>query len=576
MVSLHALYIGGAVKHPESFGDGRYAVIQLLGEGGMAFVYLAVDTRLGRAVAIKVPRPNLVDKANIIRRFAQETVTTARSTHPHVVTLYDAGAERFPDGTRTPYLVMELVAGVSVEDIFLHGKEKAFGPLPPRLASAVILGVLSALDDLHAGGLIHRDIKPSNIMVGWNPKLVKLMDFGIARMVQDAHDSDDRATKTAMVMFSPGYSAPEQQVSVKNATVRSDLYAVGATLYALLTGVQPEDLHNQNLDDPEFLAVPACLRAVVFGTTRYRPSERAYGSAREMADAVTNAVAREMEEREETFRSWLAARREVSEVEASLRRAFGYGYTIVPEAVEDVAAGFTRWFEESADAPSVVPPAGAAVAEVPAPALVPATDTFVEDPARENGRVSVRRRAWPWIAGGSVLALAAAGLIVLGARPDPSEVGAVQDGSVLSEPEASEPVVGETDVSVPPLAAPPVDPRVSSDSAPRTAPRMPKAALSVEEPVAVPVETVPELIVTVTEPAFTGGTVRLSGGAVSLSLIASDGTVYPSGRVPSGTYRLQAVFAEKGTAPNAGTVTVGANQTVMVVCQEMFKLCNAE
>ncbi len=538
------------MKHPESFRDGQFRVVCLLGEGGMALVYFAVEEPLSRAVAIKVPRPNLVGKEKVIGRFAQETVTMARAAHPNVVTLHAAGAERLPDGTITPYLVMELFRGVSVEDMVIARKKGALGKLPPGLAARIVLDVLSAVATLHADGLIHRDIKPANVMVGWkwdavNRKpIVKLMDFGIARIVQDAFDDADRATKTQVAMFSLGYSAPEQQVSAKGADARADLYAVGAMLYAMLTGVEPSDLHNQSLTDEEFLLVPEALRAVVFGATRYKPADRAYKSAVEMADAILSVADPTSREGEEAFCLWLAEREKVSPVEAALLRAFGHGYTIVPEAAESVTAGYTRWYTEL---------------EAPKPVAEP-------DPVPP-----ARRKPWGWIAGGSVAALASVLLAVSVFRPAPPEE--------VAAPAETKPS-GAVTVSVAPTPEPAVPDPVPAPEAKAEVPQSTRdkrpAKVADAAPKPVPAPVVQDPVVPPPEPVLPRGTVRLGGGATSLSLVASDGTVHPAGRVPPGTYRLQAVFPEKGIAPNAGTLTVGDGQTVTVVCQEMFKLCGAQ
>lgn len=571
------------MSQPASFANGRFEVVRPLGEGGMALVYLAVDRRLRRAVAIKVPRPALLLNEKVIERFAQETVTMARATHPHVVTLYEAGAERLNDGTPTPYLVMELVGGVTAEDLYRAGGTRPFGKLPPRVAARVMSDVLSAVAELHAGGLIHRDIKPSNIMVGWNPRVVKLMDFGIARLVQDAFDNADRQTKTAMSMFSLGFSAPEQLVSAKGADARSDLYAVGATLYALVTGREPEDLHNQSLEDEEFLCVPECLRVVIHGATRYRPSERAFANAEAMAAALDRAVASEPDDGEEALRRWLAECREESPAEAALRAYFGgRRYTLVPEMTEGVAAGFTQWFEGLGDPPSSSPGAASTTASPAEPATRKPAWRLAAIPVLAAAAIAAVAFVRPWsapaerpddlgatsveaVGGPAPERVSEAGPPIQPARsPDPapqpsaSELGGPSPDSVV--PSSARDLGKKPVKSVTPV-------RTDPDPVPE-----PRDAGKDPVPEPEPPKSVPE---SVPEPEPPRGSVLLAGGADSIVLVGPDGS-HPPGRVPPGTYRIQAEFPTKGTAPNAGTVTVAANQTVRVSCSEAFKLCNSQ
>lgn len=540
------------MQHPESFENGRYAVIQLLGEGGMARVYLAADTRLRRVVAIKVPKPNLLLFENVIRRFAQEVVSMARATHPFVVTLYEAGAERLANGVRTPYLVMELVRGVNAEEIYLHGSKDRFGTLSPRLAARIILQVLSALEELHACGLIHRDIKPSNIMLGWNPNVVKLMDFGIARVTQDAIDDGERQTKTIGAMGSPAFSAPEQMKCAKDADERADLYAVATTLYGLLTGKGPEDLCVQSIDDPEFQSVPECLRSVIYGATRYKRDERAYRTAKEMADAISHAIRDEPETDERAFRAWLDGRRETSNVEAAISRAFGVGYTLIPEITEGKSADdYVNLCEEGRTPQTILP----------------------EEPA-------VRRRPLAWIAGASFVAFAATalGIAVVQSRRPIADVAPTLSNASSDEISTfvSLPIVHDSrDTDSDPSGMPEAESEPVRSSSRRLIRSQGKNVLVLPEAATVSeavVEPVPE---PVPEPTPAKGTVLLGGGATSLSLVSVDGTVYPAGRILPGTYRMQAVFPKNGTASSAGTVTVAAGETVTVTCNETFKLCNA-
>jgi eukaryotic-like serine/threonine-protein kinase len=186
---------------------GPYRVEGKLGEGGMGEVFRAVDTRLGRAVAIKVAHERFSD------RFEREARTISSLNHPHICTLYDVGPN---------YLVMELVEG---ETIAARLKS---GPLPRKQALLYASQIASALAEAHAKGIIHRDLKPGNIMIGKSG--IKVLDFGLAKT-----GTDETLTASRMVMGTPAYMAPEQREG-KPADARTDIYSFGCVLYEMLTG----------------------------------------------------------------------------------------------------------------------------------------------------------------------------------------------------------------------------------------------------------------------------------------------------------------------------------------------------
>ena len=148
--------------------DGRYTVGQMIGTGGMADVYLGLDTRLNREVAIKVLRRDLAKDPAFVARFRKEALAAGGLNHPGIVAVYDSGEEN-----NSPYIVMELVSGQT-----LRQKLQA-GQLPLSTSLEIIKGILQALDYSHNKGIIHRDIKPSNIMITDSCD-IKVMDFGIA------------------------------------------------------------------------------------------------------------------------------------------------------------------------------------------------------------------------------------------------------------------------------------------------------------------------------------------------------------------------------------------------------------
>ncbi|WP_337926641.1 Stk1 family PASTA domain-containing Ser/Thr kinase [Nocardioides panacisoli] len=208
---------------------GRYQLGELLGRGGMAEVRKAVDTRLGRVVAIKRLRTDLATDDNFQARFRREAQSSAALNHPSIVAVYDTGEERATNGVMQPYIVMEYVEGRTLRDVLREGRK-----ILPERALEITSGVLAALDYSHRAGIIHRDIKPGNVMLTPAGD-VKVMDFGIARAMSDAATS---MTQTAAVVGTAQYLSPEQARG-ESVDSRSDVYSAGCLLYELLTGQPP-------------------------------------------------------------------------------------------------------------------------------------------------------------------------------------------------------------------------------------------------------------------------------------------------------------------------------------------------
>ena len=200
--------------------DNRYAVTSRLARGGMSTVYLAVDQRLDRDVALKVLHPHLAADENFLGRLGREAKAAARLSHPHVVGVLDQGN----DGT-TAYLVMEYIKGHTLRDVI-----RDRGALPPRLALALIDPVVEGLAAAHAAGFIHRDVKPENVLIADDGR-IKIGDFGLARAVTSS-------TSTGALIGTVAYISPELVLG-KPADARSDVYSVGIMLYEMLTGRQP-------------------------------------------------------------------------------------------------------------------------------------------------------------------------------------------------------------------------------------------------------------------------------------------------------------------------------------------------
>ncbi len=214
-------------------GD-RYEIGEVIGRGGMAEVHEAHDVRLGRRVAIKILRPDLARDPDFQVRFRREAQSAAALNHPNIVAVYDTGEDRL-DGADggpqvvVPYIVMEYVDGMTLRQLLSAGRR-----LLPERALEIASGVLSALDYAHRHGIVHRDIKPANVMLTRTGD-VKVMDFGIARVINEAGIS---ITATSAVMGTAQYLSPEQARG-EVVDARSDLYSTGVLLYELLTGRPP-------------------------------------------------------------------------------------------------------------------------------------------------------------------------------------------------------------------------------------------------------------------------------------------------------------------------------------------------
>jgi beta-lactam-binding protein with PASTA domain/tRNA A-37 threonylcarbamoyl transferase component Bud32 len=252
--------------------DGRYRLDSVIARGGMATVYLAIDTRLDRIVAVKVIHRNLADDPQFVERFTREAKAAAKVAGPEVVSVHDTGTD--PD-TGLAYLVMEHVRGQNLRQLLL-----SIGPLSPSRAVAVMEPVLRALASAHAVGMVHRDVKPENVLLGDDGR-VKVADFGLARAVE----STTITQTTTHLMGSVAYLAPEQ-VETGTADARSDVYAAGVLLWELLIGAPPHSgdtpisvAHKHVYEDvppPSTAAggIPPNLDALVVRATRRDATQR--------------------------------------------------------------------------------------------------------------------------------------------------------------------------------------------------------------------------------------------------------------------------------------------------------------
>jgi serine/threonine-protein kinase len=214
--------------------DKRYVIDARLGAGGMGTVYVATQTAVGRKVAIKLLPDSIASDMGAVKRFMQEAKAASTLSHPNVVTIHDFG--QTDEGHL--FLVMELVEGQTLARVL-----KNEGALDPERAVRIAVQILNAVEDAHNRGIVHRDLKPENVIISprsGNPDFAKVLDFGLAKIADDASQGGDGLTKTGQVFGTPAYMSPEQARG-ERCDLRTDLYAVGVMLYEMLSGRRPFD-----------------------------------------------------------------------------------------------------------------------------------------------------------------------------------------------------------------------------------------------------------------------------------------------------------------------------------------------
>jgi hypothetical protein len=268
---------------------GPYEIVSSLGAGGMGEVYRARDPRLGRDVAIKVIGGEGPPAPERLRRFEQEARSVAALQHPHILAVHDLGTHE-----GRPYLVLELLEGETLRERLSHG------PFPVRKAVEIAVQICDGLAAAHAHGVVHRDLKPENVFLVREGG-VKLLDFGLAKLLEAAEEGgSEAATETATDrgtwVGTPGYVSPEQ-LRGKGATARSDVFALGAVLFEMLTGqrafkgaTKADTLAAILEKDPPAMAlpggaVPAPLERVVLRCLEKDPDDR-FQSTRDVAFAL--------------------------------------------------------------------------------------------------------------------------------------------------------------------------------------------------------------------------------------------------------------------------------------------------
>ena len=273
----------------------KYEIIRLVGQGGMGSVYEAVNTAIGKRVAMKFVDAALAQNKDAIDRFHREAQAASSVESAHIVEIFDSGFTE----DETPYIVMELLRG---ED--LGHQLKRCGRLPLDEALHVVAQILRGLHRAHEAGIVHRDLKPDNVFLvdrDDDPSFVKILDFGISKVQRSGEVPVRTLTRQGTVLGTPFYMSPEQAQALPDIDGRADLWSVGAILYECLTGHPPHSggsyeqvIVNICMNDAadvrdECPAVPeAVARVITKALTRDR-AER-FGSAREMLDALVAAA----------------------------------------------------------------------------------------------------------------------------------------------------------------------------------------------------------------------------------------------------------------------------------------------
>ncbi len=240
--------------------DGRYRIMELIGEGGMGKVYLAEHVEIGKRVALKVLHPSYSRMPDLVERFRREARAASKIGHPNIVDVTDSGATN--DGS--VYFVMEYLEGVELGSII-----EREGALDVARALRITGQICRALSAAHREGIIHRDLKPENIFLitrGGEADVVKVLDFGIAKTTEAEAARERRLTSPGMAMGTPEYMAPEQAAG-RPADARTDIYSLGAIMYEMTTGLPPYSGDNfmeiltkkATIDPPDPISIRAEL-----------------------------------------------------------------------------------------------------------------------------------------------------------------------------------------------------------------------------------------------------------------------------------------------------------------------------
>lgn len=346
---------------------GHYKIIQKIGEGGMGEVYKGIDPMLEREVAIKLMRPELSNRPEILERFRSEAIALGRMNHSNIAAVYNFGQDQ-----NQYYMALEFVSGETLGSII-----KDRGKLPWQTALNYAVAALEGLEHAHQLRIIHRDIKPANIMIN-EKNNVKIMDFGIARILEKA-----RMTKTGNFIGTLEYMSPEQ-IQGKEVDARADIYSMGAVLYEMLTGhilftrdTDFELMNSQISEKPkpprEFnQAIPLKLEKIVLQALEKDPAKR-FSSAHEFSQVLRKLA--------------LVEAVEESATESSAGMSFfrNYPAVVIAGLLLVPAGSYALWKMNSAASPqSITTPAPQTVSLPPAE-IQPVNQL----PQTDNGSVAI-------------------------------------------------------------------------------------------------------------------------------------------------------------------------------------------
>ena len=262
-----------------TLANNRYELISTLGQGGMACVFKARDTRMKVDKAIKIPNHQCLTNKRIRDRFENEATTMAMLHHKNIVVVHDIQDEIYEDpagivSIKIVYMVMEMVSGGSLKD-----RIDTHGPLHPQQALEAAIQMAEGLGYAHQNNVVHRDVKLDNVLIG-SDNTLKVTDFGIAQI-----DGGSGMTQTGATMGTLAYMAPEQKLSSRRATALSDLYSVGASLYLMLTNRNPSELYAEDIQESGFVDLPDAAGAVL-AKCCHIDTEKRYQSASELIEAL--------------------------------------------------------------------------------------------------------------------------------------------------------------------------------------------------------------------------------------------------------------------------------------------------
>jgi serine/threonine-protein kinase len=356
--------------------DERYELLEVIGEGGMGVVYEGRHIALGRKVAVKIlgEEFSAVDQAT--QRFMQEAQIAGSLGHPNICEVTDVGST----AEGLPYMVMQYLEGRTLSELI----EESAGGLSAARALDIVVQMLSALQVAHEAGIVHRDLKPENIFLtrmGDRADFVKILDFGISKVVGARAQDLQKLTATGMVLGTPYYMAPEQAAGEKDLDVRVDIYAVGVLLFELLVGCPPYEADSYNE-----------LIVKIVNEPVPRVCEHNPQVSRKLERVVYKAMAKDREQRYDTVRDFRGA---------------------LLKAGED--AGLSIPLHLSTVTNLDKNPLSSAAAEV--------TDRM---PTVNLGLFKRHRRRWGWIAGGvAAVAVVVIGIVAFGSqrKSSPSSVG---------------------------------------------------------------------------------------------------------------------------------------------------------